>query len=276
MKPLFILPFDHRSGLTHELFDAAYPPNPAIGKKIVALKNIIFDGFLAAYPDLQKYGECGILVDEEFGSKILDRAKAMGITHAVSTETSGGSSFGFIHGKGFGRALLKREPTYAKALMNYTVGEAETNQAKMKKIRELSDFCRDEGVPFMFEPLVHGGKSPLAMTTTMMNDMHKRGIYPTLWKLEMQRTVKDWKKLDTIAKAPMILLGHGESKDVVDKWVETAAKSGVVDGFAIGRTIFFEPIKKFHEKKIDKKKAVELIAKNYAHFVKLWVKNAKA
>lgn len=275
MKPLFILPFDHRSGLTHELFDAAYPPNPAIGKKIVALKNLIFDGFLAAYPSLQKYGECGILVDEEFGSKILDRAKAMGITHAVSTETSGGSSFGFIHGKGFGRALLKRDPTYAKALMNYTVGEAETNNAKMKKIRELSDFCRDEGVPFMFEPLVHGGKSPLTMTTTMMKDMHKHGIYPTLWKLEMQRTAKDWKKLDTIAKAPMILLGHGESMDVVDGWVETAAKSGVVDGFAIGRTIFFEPIKKFHDKKIDKKKAVELIAKNYTHFVKLWVKHAK-
>ena len=275
MKPLFILPFDHRSGLTHEIFAAAYPPNPTIGKKIVALKNIIFDGFLAAYPTLQKYGECGILVDEEFGSKILDRAKAMGITHAVSTETSGGSSFGFIHGKGFGRALLKREPTYAKALMNYTVGESETNLPKMKMIRDLSDFCRDEGVPFMFEPLVHGGKSPLAMTTTMMNDMHKHGIYPTLWKLEMQRTVKDWKKLDTVAKAPMILLGHGESMEVVDKWVETAAKSGVVDGFAIGRTIFFEPIKKYHEKKIDKKKAIELIAKNYTHFVKLWVKNAK-
>lgn len=275
MKPLFILPFDHRSGLTHEIFDAAYPPNPAIGKKIVALKNIIFDGFLAAYPTTQKYGECGILVDEEFGSKILDRAKTMGITHAVSTETSGGSSFGFIHGKGFGRALLKREPTYAKALMNYTVSETETNQAKMKKIRELSDFCRDEGVPLMLEPLVHGGKSPLAATTTMMNDMHKHGIYPALWKLEMQRTVRDWKKLDAVAKAPMILLGHGESIEVVDSWVETAAKSGVVDGFAIGRTVFFEPIKKLHEKKIDKKKAIELIAKNYTHFVKLWVKNAK-
>jgi myo-inositol catabolism protein IolC len=274
MKPLFILPFDHRSGLTRELFSIAYPPNATTGKKIAALKRIIFEGFLAAYPTAKKYGDCGILVDEEFGTPILNETKRKGIIFAVSTETSGGSTFDFVHKRGFGRALIERDPTYAKALVNYNLGDDEHNHEKMKKLQQLSEFCDAEGIPLMLEPLVHGKKSPLSMATTMIRDMNSHGVFPALWKLEMQRSAKDWKKLAAVAKVPMILLGHGESMKVVDEWVIDAAKSGAVDGFAIGRTIFFEPIKQFHEKTITKKQAVESIAKNYLHFVKLWSKHA--
>jgi 5-dehydro-2-deoxygluconokinase len=273
MKPLFILPFDHRSGLTRELFQVAYPPSAAIAKKIVLLKHVIFEGFLQAYPAAQKYGDCGILVDEEFGASILKRAKAMNIIHAVSTETSGGSTFDFVHKRGFGRALLQQDPTYAKALVNYNFADDEHNEIKMEKLRALSEFCDAEGIPLMLEPLVHGKKSPLAMTTTMVRDMYAHGVHPSLWKLEMQKTTKDWKKLAAVAKVPMILLGHGESQRVVDEWVITAAKSGAVDGFAIGRTIFFTPIKKLLEQSITKQQAIDAIAKNYLHYVKLWAKN---
>lgn len=274
MKPLFILPFDHRSGLARELFNAAYPTNATTGKKISALKRVIFEGFLAAYPTAQKYGDCGILVDEEFGTPLLNEAKRKGILFAVSTETSGASAFDFVHKRGFGRALIERDPTYAKALINYHLGDDEMNHEKMKKLRQLSEFCENEGIPLMLEPLVHGKQSPLAMATTMIRDMNKHGIRPALWKLEMQRSAKDWRKLAAVAKVPMILLGHGESMKVVDGWVIDAAKSGAVDGFAIGRTIFFEPIKKYHEKTMTKKQAIEAISKNYLHYVKLWAKHA--
>ncbi len=274
MKPLFILPFDHRSGLTRELFGVAYPPNASVGKKISALKRVIFEGFLAAYPVAQQYGDCGILVDEEFGTPIINEAKRKGIIFAVSTETSGGSTFDFVHKRGFGRALVEQDPTYAKALVNYNFGDDEHNKEKMKKLRQLTDFCETEGIPLMLEPLVHGTKSPLSMAVTMIRDMHAHGVRPSLWKLEMQRSVKDWKKLAAVAKAPMILLGHGESMKVVDEWVTIAAKSGAVDGFAIGRTIFFEPIKKLHKTSITKKQAIEAISKNYLHYVKLWAKHA--
>jgi myo-inositol catabolism protein IolC len=273
MKPLFILPFDHRSGLTHELFQVAYPPNAAITKKIIALKKVVFDGFLLAYKTHHHEGELGILVDEEFGSEILEKAKSLNITHAVSTEKSGGSAFSFVHGKGFGRALVKRDPSFAKALVNYTIGDDELNEEKMLKLAELSAFCKDAQIPFMLEPLVHGTKSRISMMTSMMHDMHDHDIYPDLWKLEMLPTVRDWQKLEKVAKAPMILLGHGESMKIVDEWIITAAKSGVVNGFAIGRTIFFEPLKQFHEKKITRKQTMERIAKNYAHYIRLWNKH---
>ncbi len=275
MKPLFILPFDHRSGITHELFQVAYPPNATIAKKIVALKGIIFDGFLQAYKNIKDEGDCGILVDEEFGDAILQKAKKLGITHIVSTENSGGSTFSFVHGKGFGRALIKRDATFAKALVNYNIGDRDLNEEKMEKLTELSHFCIEEGIPLMLEPLIHGKPSPVSRAITAIRDMQKHGIHPAVWKLEMLPTIKDWKKLAPIAKAPMILLGRGAGIKEVDQWVITAAKSGVVDGFAIGRTIFFEPIKKFTEKTFTRAQAVDAIATNYTHFVKLWKRSLK-
>ncbi len=274
MKPLFILPFDHRSGLTHELFAVPYPPSPAIAKKIVALKNLIFEGFLLAHQKGSALGELGILIDEEFGSAVIKKAKALGVFCAISTEKSGGSTFSFVHGRGFGRALVEQAPTYAKALVQYTIGDDDLNEEKMTKLKALSVFCQDEGIPLMLEPLLTGKKSALTMATTMIRDMHAHGVYPALWKLEPMPSARAWQKLDAVARAPMILLGRGAALPEVERWIITAAKSGVVDGFAIGRTIFFEPIKKFHEGKITRAQAKEQIAKNYLRCIRTWNKHS--
>lgn len=272
MKPFFILPFDHRAALTHEIFNAAYPPTPIIAKKMSALKKIIWDGFLLGYKEVKDFGDCGILLDDEYGSAILDDAKKRGITHILSTEKSGATGFSFIHGKGFGRAIIKRDPTFAKALVNYTIGDTELNNDNQEKLHELSHFCIEEGVPLMLEPLFHGKKSALIMATIGMQDMQRHGIRPTVWKIEPMPTQKDWKKLAKIAQAPMIVLGRNAPIKEVDEWIKTAASSGVVDGFAVGRTVFFDALKKYIAKTITRKEAVALIAKNYVHYAKLWKK----
>lgn len=272
MKPLFILPFDHRTGLTHELFGVVYPPNPTIVKKIIALKKIIWEGFLDGYHKAKTIGDCGILVDEEFGTNIIEEAKRLDITHIISTEKSGGTGFSFIHGKGFGRALIKRDPTFAKALVNYTLGDTELNEDNMEKLAELSRFCIEERIPLILEPLFHGTQSPLAMATIGIRDMHRHDIHPAIWKLEPMPTRNDWKKLAKIAKAPMILLGRNAPMKEVDNWVKIAAASGAVDGFAIGRTIFFDALKGFLAKKLTRKETVTLITKNYLHYINLWKK----
>ena len=57
-------------------------------------------------------------------------------------------------------------------------------------------------------------------------------------------------------------------------WIETAAKSGIPDGFAIGRTIFFTALEWLRDKKISREEAVQMIAKNYIHFIHLWEQSA--
>lgn len=270
-----MLPFDHRSGFLSELFEKAYPPSPALAKRVKALKRVIYDGFLRAMPDVAKYGVPAILVDEEFGLEVFLDAKKAGIVTALSTEKSGVTSFAFVHGQGFGRALLRREPTYAKALVHYTVDDDGLNQQKIQKLVELSDFCEDAGMGMLIEPLLHGKGTPLSRAQTMVKEYLRAGIKPNVWKLEGMPRASDWKKLAKIVKAPMIILGRGQSKADVKAWVRAAAESGAVDGFAIGRTIFMGPLKDYVAKKCTRAQAVERIAKNYIHFVNVWQKAAE-
>ncbi|KKW30304.1 MAG: 5-dehydro-2-deoxygluconokinase [Candidatus Uhrbacteria bacterium GW2011_GWD2_52_7] len=108
----------------------------------------------------------------------------------------------------------------------------------------------------------------------MVRDYLRMGIKPDVWKLEGLTKASEWKKLAKIVKAPMIVLGRGQSKAEVERWVVEAAKSGVVDGFAIGRTIFMGPLLDYTKKKCTRAQAVDRIAKNYLHFVNLWHKTA--
>ncbi len=270
MKPLFMLPFDHRSGFLRELFEKAYPPSPSVAKRVITLKTIIYDGFLLAFPDVARVGTPAILVDEEFGLAIFEDAKQRGIVTALSTEKSGVTSFAFEHGRGFGRALIKRDPTYAKALVNYTINDHELNADKAQKLSELSDFCEEHGLEFLLEPLLHGKGTPLSRAQTMVREFMRAGIKPSVWKLEGLPKANDWKKLSKQVKAPMIMLGRGQSRAAVEDWIKTAAASGIVDGFAIGRTIFMGPLLDYTKKKCTRAQAVEKIAKNYLHFVKVW------
>lgn len=270
-----MLPFDHRSGFLRELFEKAYPPSPAIAKRVITLKKIIYDGFLKAVPEVSRFGTPAILVDEEFGLAIFEDAKKRGIVTALSTEKSGVTSLVFEHGKGFARALARREPTYAKALVHYTIGDHELNAEKAKKLAELADACKDQGIGYLLEPLLHGKGTPLARAQTMTSEFLRAGVRPDVWKLEGLPKADDWKKLAKSVKAPMIILGRGQSKVEVETWVKAAASSGVVDGFAIGRTIFMGPLLEYTKKKCTRTHAVEQIAKNYLHFVKMWQNSAK-
>lgn len=269
MKPLFILPFDHRTSFARDVLSATYPVTAQEKKQLIAYKEVVFDGFLAAREHYTGNATLGILVDEEFGTPILTKAKKLGIPFAITTESSVHEPFGFVH-KDFGRVLKKWMPTWAKALVYYTVGNEKMNAATRKKLRTLSAFCKKEHIDFMLEVLVKGDGIQRTLMERMIDEIHEDGIAPTLWKIEGLDHVDDWTSLAKHAKAPIIVLGRGESAKQVDTWLAVGAASGKTIGFAVGRTIFLKAIQDLHDKKITREKAVERIAKNYLHCIKVW------
>lgn len=271
---LFILPFDHRAGLERELFGVTDQKLTARERSTMVLaKEIIFNGFKKAMPQL--HGEGMILVDEEFGGPVLDRAQKDKIQFALTTEKSGSPTLEFIHGNNFGKAILKRSPRYAKALVRYIVGDEEVNKVQRARLRELSDWCRLHGVGLLLEPLLGKEQPSAKLMITMMKELINAGIRPSLWKVEGLKKSSDWKRVRTVAGAPIVVLGRASSTAVVRAWLTAAAESGQVEGFAVGRTIFMEPIKKFVAGTITKTAASEAIAKAFLGFVSSWNQAAK-
>lgn len=271
--PLFVLPFDHRSGFAKELFNASFPLKGEDKKEAIHLKSMIYEAFLFAKGSKAgKKAQWCILVDEELGLPILKDAHKKKIPIIVSTEASGKDTFTFLHGKKFGEALKKVRADFAKALVRYKVGDEKTNKKQRKELKKLSDFCIENNLPFMLEVLVSGKGEKSDLICRAIDEFHDDGVHPTIWKLEGLTRSSSWKKVQRVAQVPLIILGRGESNATVKGWIKLAAQSGEVHGFAVGRTIFLEPLKKYRAGKYTKEKTVATIAKNFLDFVNIWEK----
>ena len=113
-----------------------------------------------------------------------------------------------------------------------------------------------------------------------MREIQAAEVEPSVWKLEGVENPDDAKAIVKQAqsggrKAGVITLGRGESKEMVQKWLAVGAKIPGIIGFAVGRTIFWQPLVEHKAGTITKNQAIEKIAQNYVEFVKLW-QNEKA
>ena len=58
----------------------------------------------------------------------------------------------------------------------------------------------------------------------------------------------------------IVLLGRGEDKSKVSKWMRDASGYKEIIGFAIGRTIFLEPLKEYQNNKATKEETIKKIS----------------
>ena len=273
--PFFILPFDHRNGLARDVLHTSYPFSPTDLKKAKVLKKMVFDAILKVRDEHQGQGSLGCLFDEETALPLIEEAKKIDLPVVVSMEKSGTKTLEFIHGDKFGEHLNELRPTFGKILVHYHPGTNDETTAQRELIKKASDFCDTNGIPLMLEILLdkQGAHTPDDMLKVFA-EMQAAGIKVGTWKIEGFEKAEDWKKIAPEAKAPMIILGRGQNQTAVETWVQAAAKSGVVDGFAIGRTIFQDALSAYSEGTMSRADAVQAIADNYLHFIKLWEKNS--
>ena len=70
------------------------------------------------------------------------------------------------------------------------------------------------------------------------------------------------------------MLGQGDKKEHVELWLSQGAQVDGVAGFAVGRTVFLEPIKALYTKTLSQDEAIDVISQNFLEFYTVFV-NAK-
>jgi 5-dehydro-2-deoxygluconokinase len=297
-KEILILAFDHRESFKEKLFGIkSRQPTSEEKRQIEDYKKIIFAGFCSALKTDVPKKTAGLLVDEEFGASILREAKRNGLTFAMPVEKSGQEEFDFEYGEDYARHIEEFDPTFAKVLVRYNpAGDAVANQRQLKRLKKLSDYLLQTKKPFLFELIVPptpiqlaesgGSKENFDQTirpklmVESIKAIQMAGIEPAIWKLEGVDKPEDAKAVVAQVqnhgrKAGVITLGRGESKEHVQKWLAVGAKIPGIIGFAVGRTIFWQPLVEYRAGQINRNAAVEKIAQNYADFSELWLKERK-
>ncbi|MPZ30616.1 MAG: DUF2090 domain-containing protein [Rhodospirillales bacterium] len=293
-RPLYILPFDHRGSFQSGLFGWKPPLGDAQTAEIAGAKQIIYDGFRSALAGGAPAEKAGILVDEQFGAAILRDAAAKGIVTACPAEKSGQDEFDFEYGEDFARHIEAFDPTFCKVLVRYNPeGDRSLNQRQAGRLKRLSDYLAGaKRSRFMFELLVPAEKAQLdalkgdkraydlqvrpRLMVEAIRELQQADVEPDLWKIEGLDRREDCEAVVAAARAGgrdhvgCIVLGRGENDQKVREWLGTARKVPGFIGFAVGRTVFWEPLVDWKGGKATREQAVARIAARYREFVDIF------
>lgn len=290
--------FDHRASFLEKMFDIKNrQPTSEEKKQIEDYKKIIFEGFKLSIRKSVPKEIAGLLVDEEFGSNVLREAKKDGLTFAMPVEKSGQEEFDFDYGENFAKHIEDFDPTFVKVLVRYNPeSDAALNKRQLQRLKKLSDYLAQKKKPFLFELIVPALPAQLAklggsketydkelrpkLMVESLKEIQAAGVEPSIWKLEGVDKPESAKAVVKQAqsngrKVGVITLGRGESKEKVQEWLKVGAKIHGIIGFAVGRTIFWQPLADHKAGKINRKEAIEKIAQNYTEFTDLWLNECK-
>ena len=293
-QDLYILAFDHRGTITKGLLGVeGREPTQDEANKVSEMKQIIFDGFLKANEYGITGGDPAILVDETFGLEVQQKAKEMNIKFAAPVEKSGQKVFDFEYGDQFGEKINEVGANFVKILVRWNPDdEEEIRETQGNRIKELSDWLTENDKKFLLEFLVPATEEQLAsvendqarydseirpkLAVKVVEEMRERGADPDIWKIEGLDTSEDCEKVahairtgdreDVIA----VVLGRGASDEKVNEWLRAGSSVEGYKGFAIGRSIFWDALKSFHEGEKSREEAVEEIAQSYLGFLSVY------
>jgi myo-inositol catabolism protein IolC len=291
---LYILAFDHRGSFQKNMFGIEGDPTPEQTEIIADAKRLIFEGMLDAVARGAQPGATGVLVDEQFGSNIPEQAREHGLKLAMPVEKSGQHEFDFQYGDDFGAHIERYNPDFSKVLVRYNPDDDPVmNERQLGRLKRLADWLHANGRKFLFELLVPatdaqlesvGGDAdrydaelrPELMRRAITN-IQEFGIEVDIWKIEGVDAREDDVMLAEQARSgagregvTCVVLGRGASTEKVEQWLEAAATVDGFVGFAIGRSIWWDALKGYLNKELERSAAASQIADNYVHFVQVY------
>lgn len=298
-KPLYILPFDHRSSFEKGLFGWKGPLTEEQTERIAQSKAVIYDAFKLSLTKGVSKEDSGILVDPQFGAAILRDAHANGYIACMPAEKSGQAEFQFEYGDDYEAEIEKFQPDFVKALVRYNPEDDEAlNRRQAARLKDLSDTAHKHDRHFMFELLVpptaeqnervkgnqdvYDTKLRPALMAGAITELQNRGVEPDVWKIEGLDHGDDCLEIvkaaqrDGRKEVGCIVLGRGSNEDKVIEWLTIAAKVPGFIGFAVGRTSFWDPLVALRDGKVAREKAVEEIASRFMKWTQIFVDAQKA
>jgi myo-inositol catabolism protein IolC len=292
---LYILAFDHRGSFQKKMFGIEGDPTPEESETIADAKTVIFEGFRKAVEKGAPKDGAGLLVDEQFGGDIARTAKKEGLMFAMPVEKSGQNEFDFDYGDDFGKHIEEFDPTFVKVLVRYNPdGDKAMNERQTARLKKLCDWLHDNDRNFLFELLVPaedaqlesvGGDAdrydkelrPELMLRTI-KELQAAEIQVDIWKIEGIDQREDCERISELTRSDgrdnvvCVVLGRGANDEAVDHWLRQGAGVPGYVGFAIGRTIWWDALKGYLDKSIERDAASEQIADNYLRFIDVYNK----
>ena len=290
---LYILAFDHRGSFQTKFFGIDGAPGPEEALRIIDAKKVIFEGLHLALAEGVNREAAGVLVDEQFGTEVAMAASRDGLTLAMPAEKSGQDEFDFEYGTEFTDHIEAFDTDLTKVLVRYNPeGDGAVNARQSARLKELSDWLHHTGRKLLFELLVPAERGQLErvandagrfdrevrphLMQVAIAELQETGIEPDVWKVEgiddpeQCLQISEQCRIGGRDGVACVVLGRGADDAAVSTWLRAAREVPGYRGFAIGRSIWWDPLKFFVDGALPRAEAVVRIANNYRRFVAVW------
>ena len=291
---LHILAFDHRGSFQKKFFGVQGEPNEQETATIADAKTVIYEGMLSALAEGAPRDSAGVLVDEQFGAEVARKGKAEGLKLAMPVERSGQNEFDFQYGEAFGDHIAEFDPSFSKVLVRYNPeGDAGMNERQSARLKRLGDWLHSNDRSYLFELLVPAephqleaaggdeGRYDVEVRPGLMlraiAELQELGIDPDIWKIEGLDRREDCEAIAAQTRSGpgregvvCVVLGRGADDDAVDHWLRTGSGVPGYVGFAIGRSIWWNPLKGYVDGTTPRADAARRIGENYRRFIDVY------
>ena len=293
-QKLYILAFDHRGSFQKKFFGIQGEPDAEQTAIIADAKHLIFEGMLQAVSAGADPSVTGVLVDEQFGSTVPEEAHA-----ARSQARDAGGALRDRTCSTSSTARSSASTSNASTPTSRRCSSATTPMATPRKTpcssassSDLSDWLMEHDRKFLFELLVPAEPDQLAsvggdadrydaelrpeLMRRAIADIQDADIVVDIWKIEGVDERSDCEMLVKQARTGgregvvCVVLGRGANDDKVDQWLQAAAPVDGFVGFAIGRSIWWDPLKAYVDGKIERSAGAKQISENFLRFVHVY------
>jgi myo-inositol catabolism protein IolC len=266
MRPVFALAFDHRNSFRTSFMRLVAPPTAEQTAQMIDAKRVVVDALLQATP-LVVDATPTLLIDAEYGGRHVAAARAAGVAIAMPMEVSGQAELRFENDGDFAAVIERYQPEYAKVLVRYNPGgDTAMNARQRERLDELASWLLGRQQRLMLELLVPAEPGQLdqlggdqcryhrelraELTASAIQEIGADGLRPALWKLEGPESAEDARRISAAVHeldpaAGCLVLGRGADATAVHRWLTTAAQAPGFTGFAVGRTVWWEPLRTY-------------------------------
>jgi myo-inositol catabolism protein IolC len=289
---LLLLAVDQRHSFERDLYELKGPITADDDARMTADKLLVYQALLEALPDLPAGVQAGILVDEQYGASVAELAsRSQGaVSLAMPIEASGEEWFEFTYRDDWTRHAEFFATDYAKVLVRDNPGFDPTQRERQAaKLVQVSHWAMTTDRPLIIELLAPASDADMAQVDSeaarydhelrpghaaaSMEYLQDHGVEPAIWKVEGLYRHQDAERIVSAAhrngrEADCILLGRHAPHEQLEQWIELVAPLPGWIGFAIGRSIWWDPLRAHlrHERtEIETRQSIRDAYLDFAH-----------
>jgi len=250
--------------------------------RVSEVKRLVYEGFVRAWSqsaDVRAHG--ALLLDATYAADSVARARAAKIPVGTPVEKAGVFPLEWdnepfhrgLEGNSFVKALVRYRPEWARG----------PKSGQMTKLLELQQWCRQADIPLLVEVIImqepgddqeFEATGRPAMLADLICESYAAGLVPEIWKVEAATSSEGAAAIDrAILERPgprQLILGKGANTEKILHWFAAAAPLPSTAGFAIGRSVFWEPGTEFLKGRCAADEATAMIASGYLGLVAEW------